>query len=211
MRSTYTINPAAGGQLITEYAGTFPGGLTVINTGQNTVYLGDDSGVSPSNGIPLTPGMATVWSAQFLYAAAATATTILITDNASNPLTTNLPTASPSDEWDWSPQTQTLGMIVAGTSSDPQLNPTSTAQCAYKIPMQTVSTSHTLVIGLVSTFTGQVTTIATIAVPLVQTTMTGIVNGVVLPFGGYSLQLTFNGNGGSPITIGASTVTLVHT
>lgn len=212
MRSTYTIDPAAGGQLITEYAGTFPGGLTVINTGQNTVYLGDDSGVSPTNGIPLTPGMATRWSAQFLYAAAALVTSILITDSASNPLTTNLPLAPPTDVWSWpaGPFPNAAPYTLPGTDTGTQLNPASGVQCAYSLPLTTPS-SRTITLAMVARLSGAVTNLATITVPAgANQTFTGLVTGITIPFGGYDLEFTGTVNLSSLSFTADGAVTLVH-
>lgn len=207
MRRTYTISPSAGGQLITEYVNTYPQ-LTVINTGQATVYLGDDSSVDSTNGVPLTPGMATAWSSSpALYAAADTASTILITDNASNPLTANLPKTTPTDAWTWQPGPvpQTAD---TGVSSDPQLNTTATAQCAYALPLYTTFSSRTCAIALVSTLTGSVTTLATVAIPTyTNQNLKGLVTGITIPYGGYTITITASG---STVTLSAAgTVTMI--
>jgi hypothetical protein len=209
VRRSYTIVPADGAQLITEYVKTYPQ-LTVINTGGSTAYLGDDSSVSSSNGVPLSPGMATVWSnSPALYAAAVAATTLLITDNASNPLTANLPPEP--DVWSWTAGTPfPFGTgPLAGTSQSGQLSP-GTVQCAYKLGLQVLQSfsGNSVTLRLTSTFSGAATSLASIPVNTGATIYTGIVSGVVIPYGGYALSLV-----GAPSSTyqvsAASTATLV--
>jgi hypothetical protein len=116
VRTPFVLNTDAGiAQLLTEYANTHPAGLTIINTGLSTVYLGDDPHTDDSNGLPLAPGMSIVWgTSPALYAYGNS--TVLLTDNAGNPQPVNL--VKPVDTWNLPSTPAPNGTTVVSLSQD---------------------------------------------------------------------------------------------
>lgn len=83
---TITVKVGQAAQLLTEYAPPpdADSGLTLINIGNDRVWLADDSSVSSGRGVPLDPGTSIPWQAPGQVwvapdAAAAATTTIVLT------------------------------------------------------------------------------------------------------------------------------------
>lgn len=117
MRRTIAIDPASGPVLLTEYASTFPNGLTVINVGYSTVYLGEDALVNSTDGVPLPSGLSAAWAGGgILYAAADGPATVVITDTVA-PYSGAIPLPPLSNVWSFAPSgTINPGAEVAGIS-----------------------------------------------------------------------------------------------
>lgn len=193
MRRIVNVSPTAGPQLVTDYATSHPDGLTLINVSQTvTLYLGDDSFTSPDNGVPLPPGMSVPWSgSQELYASVKSdggAGQIMLTDNIA-PLTGQIPPSIVPDVWSFSGQVTAGQPPMPGASTTARLAGPSTAECLFSINVVSVYGTNGAQLGLLSAVSGSFIAIASMSNLKVGTPWQGIVDGVAIPYGGYSLAL----------------------
>jgi hypothetical protein len=218
MRRIVNVSPSASApQLVTDYATSHPDGLTLINVSETvTLYLGDDSFVSPDNGVPLPPGMSVPWSgSQELYACVRSdgdPGQLMLTDNIA-PFSGQIPPAIVPDVWSFA-GIQVYGganpQPRSGVTSTVQLAGPSTAECLFNITASSVYGGASMQLGLIGTVAGNFTSIASASLSA-NVSWQGVIDGVAIPYGGYSIALK-NTSGGSnyyAILNATSQVTLV--